>query len=529
MKKLIQHWPLILAVLILWATLGVLLSKSLAMNDGRLIYALDDPYIHMAIAKNIAQHGVWGATRYEFTSSTSSLVWPLILALDFRLFGVNEVSPFALNVLISTALLCVIYALWARYAVSKSLTAIGLLAVVFFTPLPALVFTGLEHILHSLLVISVVCLSARALSEKQGKSLVGLSLLIPVLTATRYESLPIVLIICLLFALRRRLRGALILGALGFMPIAIYGTISMSKGWFFLPNSVLLKTNPLTPFSFKQILSCLSCLEQQALGLPSVLFMILGASVLFYMLYGKQKVFWREPSIMLVILIGASILHLAASPLNWFYRYEAYLIALGLFAIVPAISEYAPRFTVSKGESPWLKYSALVFIIIVACLPLLDRGIGALPKTIKATHNIYDQQYQMAGFVREFYQGKAVGANDIGAINYFADIRCVDLWGLANKEVAAARKSGELDSNAISEMAAAHDMKIAMIYEQLFPQLPPDWVKVGEWTLKDCVVCEKTVSFYAVGKQEAVTLAGNLRAYSYKLPPDVVQAGEYTQ
>ena len=39
---------------------------SIRQNDGHIIYTLDDSYIHMALAKNLAQHGVWGITRYEF-------------------------------------------------------------------------------------------------------------------------------------------------------------------------------------------------------------------------------------------------------------------------------------------------------------------------------------------------------------------------------------------------------------------------------------------------------------------------------
>lgn len=49
-----DHWPLALAVLILWAVMAIQLRQSLALNDGHLVYALDDPYIHMAMAKNLA-------------------------------------------------------------------------------------------------------------------------------------------------------------------------------------------------------------------------------------------------------------------------------------------------------------------------------------------------------------------------------------------------------------------------------------------------------------------------------------------
>jgi len=55
-----KHWPLIAGVGFLWLIVGTMLMVSLKKNDGHLIYALDDPYIHMAMAKNFSQHGVWG-------------------------------------------------------------------------------------------------------------------------------------------------------------------------------------------------------------------------------------------------------------------------------------------------------------------------------------------------------------------------------------------------------------------------------------------------------------------------------------
>jgi hypothetical protein len=32
----------------------------LRQTNGHFVYSLDDPYIHLAVAKNLARHGVWG-------------------------------------------------------------------------------------------------------------------------------------------------------------------------------------------------------------------------------------------------------------------------------------------------------------------------------------------------------------------------------------------------------------------------------------------------------------------------------------
>lgn len=45
-----RYWPRITSVLILWMAVAICLTLSLRQNQGHLVYVLDDPYIHMAIA-----------------------------------------------------------------------------------------------------------------------------------------------------------------------------------------------------------------------------------------------------------------------------------------------------------------------------------------------------------------------------------------------------------------------------------------------------------------------------------------------
>ena len=71
MKTIREFLPVSLASITFLLILLTLALRSINEN-GLLVYTLDDPYIHMAIAKNLVTHGVFGVTRFSFSSSTSS-------------------------------------------------------------------------------------------------------------------------------------------------------------------------------------------------------------------------------------------------------------------------------------------------------------------------------------------------------------------------------------------------------------------------------------------------------------------------
>lgn len=134
---------------------------SIKNNQGHIGYALDDAYIHMAIAKNFALNGVWGITEYGFTSSTSSLLYTLLLSIIYSLFGVNEITPLILNIIFATLSICVIYRLLKQNNINNTYIFIVLQLITFLTPLPALIFSGMEHTLQILITILFVHLSAK--------------------------------------------------------------------------------------------------------------------------------------------------------------------------------------------------------------------------------------------------------------------------------------------------------------------------------------------------------------------------------
>ena len=102
-------WPVVAAIALFVITLALALAASTRHSGGHLVYALDDPYIHMAMAKNVAAHRVWGVSGSHFTSSSSSLFWTAMLAVLFVALGIHQVIPFVVNALLAIALLFVAF------------------------------------------------------------------------------------------------------------------------------------------------------------------------------------------------------------------------------------------------------------------------------------------------------------------------------------------------------------------------------------------------------------------------------------
>ena len=162
---------------------------------------------------------------------------------------------------------------------------------------------------------------------------------------------------------------------------------------------------------------------------------------------------------------------------------------------------------------------------------LTARSLSLFTHAVPSTAYIYSQQYQMGLFLSKYYQGSAVALNDIGAVNYLAEIRCWDVWGLASVDVARELRAGGLDAQRLSEMARHKDVKIAVGYSSdIEGPMPDRWAKVGEWqVLGTNVLGADTITLYAVDPAEEARLIASLRDFAPNLPANVRQSGEYTR
>jgi hypothetical protein len=531
---LYRHWPLAAALALLFAVVVFLLIVSLDAQGGRLVYALDDPYIHMAIARHLVQDGVWGVTPHTFTAASSSPLWTLLLAASYALTGPNEVAPLILNIVSAALGLALVYGFCRAQRVPTGLILITLLAVIFLTPLPALIFSGQEHTLHLLLTLALVWLAARVMvlpenARREQRALLLIAAALPVL---RYEGLFLVAVVCALLALHRRWRTALVTGALAGLPLLVYGTISVRNGGYWLPNPVIIKSDlGSTANAADAVESVLRLFSYPYLrGLYWELFRFPNLHLTLLVILALGLMMARKPArtvqLMLVMFVAAALLHLRLARIGSFYRYEAYVMGLGI-TVIAAGGVFADRLTSEENSRDRaLRMIVLGLLSVLILFPALNRAWDALVQTPDAMRNIYSQQVQMGLFVRAYYDGGAVALNDIGAVCYLADIHLLDLWGLGTMEVAEAKRGRYYSRELIDGLAVREGIRIAIVYEDAIAPYGgvPQWIKVGEWTIPNRVTAAAaTVSIYAVDPFEAQALAAHLYDFSARMPRDVTQ------
>ena len=69
---------LIILITLVFIPFALMLQLAVSYSDGSFIYTLDDPYIHLALAKNI-RLGNYGINLDELSSPSPSILWPFLL------------------------------------------------------------------------------------------------------------------------------------------------------------------------------------------------------------------------------------------------------------------------------------------------------------------------------------------------------------------------------------------------------------------------------------------------------------------
>jgi hypothetical protein len=523
-----EWWPFAAAASTLLALLAVYLWTALNQNHGHFVYAQDDPYIHLSIARTLALHGVWGVTPDQFAPASSSPLWTVLLAIVRVLGGEAAWWPFLINIAAALAVVWVADRLLARLAGAAN-RLVALLTLVFVIPLPTLVFIGMEHTLHIVCVLALCGTAAVRLAGEARDRVWLLGFALAVLTAgLRYEGLFVIAAVGAACALRRRwYTGLSLAGGGAFVPV-VYACYAMVHGAPALPNSVLMKSDPARFGSWMSALGVIGdwvgvlSLYQR----PVIAALVIAALLLAAVRADSGRDPWTVPTLLIGWFVAVTLLHVCLVKVEWFFRYEAYVVALGLVAVASAAADVARTLSVRKFlATRSLRRGWVVVCAVVLTLPLVNRGAEAMLLTVPATGEIYRQQYQMGLFFQRFYPGEVIAVNDIGAVAWLARVRVVDLIGLASPDVANARRRNADDTAFFDAALQQHGAAAACIYDYYFSgarRLPASWLKVGEWAIgHQAAVSRDTVAFYAPSGEKADRLRDALDEFSAELPGGV--------
>lgn len=530
-KWLLSLLPVVGACVVL----AYLIARTWAAKDyytgGTFAYALDDAYIHMALAKNLVQHGVFGATPFEFTSASSSPLWTLLLTGTFAAVGVREIVPFVLAAASSVAAIAASDHVLRRFKVGPVWRFTALAWLVFATPLVTLVYIGMEHALQIAIDVAFVYVAVRLLHREDTRwdqlAVAGV-VLAAAATAIRYEGAVLVGLVAVLLAVRKRWALAAAVAAAGAATIVVWGLISVANGGFFLPNSVLVKSgDSLSGFLLSgRPLEYLEALWRQLTsGYPLTLLLAATiAAVVARLRSGVPK--WHPTVLLAGLAVAVTVVHLLVGQIGWFFRYEDYMIVLlGLGLTVQLAHLVRPNAEgVRRVDVPALLAGALA---VAALVTGAGRGSLAFESTPRAVENVYEQMYQTAHFLQQNPQYDSVAIGDLGAVSYFNDdVRILDLEGLAETGVPLEVLGRDhITEEVIAELAEEDKCDIAVVYPEYF-DLPDEWVEVAYWRISNNVVAyTDTVVFVAIPPTDPEELAEAVREYSMEQLPKTVEAG----
>jgi hypothetical protein len=503
----------------------------LKFTNGKLIYPLDDTYIHLSIAKNLALHNNWGISANEFQSASSSILYTVLLSVLFKLFSVNTIIPFIINLAAGIILLIVIQQRLQKENIGFTGQFIISLLVIFFTPLPILIISGMEHTLQCLFSLLFIFNFCDWINDNRNNVLKKtrfpktLFLYGIVLCALRYEGLFIIAVASCVLLYYRKIISAFALGLISALPLIIFGIFSVTKGSYFLPNSVLLKSSPLqlSASGFVNYISdiLIDKLTFAKTGITALatqrLILILPLAYLFFRSQIGNSISYK---LVVVFLTICTVLQLSFAATGWFYRYEAYLILCSVVFLSILFFKYFKQWSLKQNKFLLPGLLVLAFFLF---FPLILRSTAAYAKAKQACINIYEQQYQMGNFVKKYYDTNTVAVNDIGAVSYLNQSKIIDLWGLANIEIATAKKNNYNTPEFLNTLVNNEGVNFAIVYDNWFDSALLDkWQKIATWQIANNVICgDATVSFYAIKSNNGALLKTNLLAYQQFLPADV--------
>lgn len=486
---------------------AVLLLSILHLTGGTFVYPLDDPYIHLAMAEQLA-HGHYGINAIEASSPSSSILWPFLL-VPFAAEKWNVYLPLCWNLLFGTAAAWLIGTFIAGLPSSRSgraprwQQAVLAILLVLLANLASLTFVGMEHVLQILLSI---CCALGAIAVFDGRKMPGWCLAAAVVAPmVRYEDLALTGAVCIVLAGLKQWRKAMLVLGLSLLPLLGFGFFLLSKGLPALPTSVLVKGGATGADGSRATAMLHDIYQNVTLDFRHLergtLVLLLLLLCFFFVLTLRARSWVR--TFIIASAAFVAIMQLLIGRFGWFHRYEVYAYIFVALMLIRLASE----FQIKAG-----------FYLAAALLLLCDRPyiLGTF-MTPRGSLEVYEQQYQMHRFIQDFHHGD-FAVHDLGLVSYHRPEGeyVLDIYGLASSEASAqANKSPAW----LEGIVKRHKIPLVMMYPNWFTA-PLAWTPLAQLCLDrpHQVVSESCVIFYSTSPANLQQDREEIRRFAPTVP-----------
>jgi hypothetical protein len=485
--------------------LTLAITGSFTANRGGVLYPLDDSYIHLALARTLAEHGVWGLTPSHPSAASSSPLWTVLLSIAALLTpGMSREAfswvPLLGNVLAGVALTTV-WRAWLRETPFPTWATLVLIAIV---PLPAIAMIGMEHTLQILLSSLLAWKIAQVLQPERPVAFDELrtcAILCALAVSIRYESLALVAAGAsyAVWVKRWSLIPALLAPAAAV--IAVFGVIWTRDGGWIVPNSFLLKTDVARGAAEQGMAArLLTHALDSALTPIGLIMLALSAGVAtMWICMRKQD---RPERTLLALALASTGAQFLFGSFGWLFRYEAWLVALDALAILLAANALWPG-------------RPRVFALVVGCLFVVcaPRAVQSIRHTVLAAGDRVWEHFGPADALAKLGD-ETILVNDIGVVSYYNAGEPIDVYGLANNDSLRLKREGKFDSDGVRRFADQQGASIGefqICWNQMIGHLPAGWQVVEAWTgQRNVIFGDLTVAFMARDAEAAARLRAAL-------------------
>lgn len=422
----------------------------------RIGFPLDDSWIHLTYARNLALRGEWAFLPGVPSAGSTSPLWSVLLAIGFLLRLGPYIWTYLLGGLLLFALAC-LAELAARRLLPSYKIALPLVGL-FFAFEWHFVWaagSGMETLLHASILTFVLLLLTRPSPQP-----LTLGLLTALSIWVRPDGLTLIGPVVLTLFLREKPAANLIRFFIGFgILFGLYLLFNLMLSGNPFPNTFYAKQAEYAAWQAKPLSEKISLTILQILTGPSL---ALLPGIVIWVVKSIRAREWGTLAGMIWALGFVGLYALRLPP----YQHGRYLMPVmpilflwGLLGALDFFSKGATRFGSRLMRVAW--------IASIVALAVAFWGLGAKSYGQDVAY-IESEMVTVAKWVDVNLPPDAlIAAHDIGALGYFDHHQLIDLAGLVSPEVIPFLR----DEGQIAAYLDAHGVEYLIAFPNLYPDL----------------------------------------------------------